>query len=668
MSGAATKPMASRDIVPIDHAFSQYLFAFSSVCTKSCTDDQLGARSLSSTGLDFFATPAAANTFAQTIMASIETLMGADAINKFLQANQEAMEIQATVMGAKLPMMSVVVCVPPCAAIVTAALALCQQQKSHLTEWRVRIDHRNHCACCADITSALHRIEMIADTIADVESGNHRAKPCTDETLWITHIDRAWLDNILYNELEENRTPKPSKELGTNRHDYAGIRAMLTKTGRTDHTTVAVILGDVDNAGWIINSAPFPAVRRQPRAGEIFSLKMSHPFSGSYHRSFLGTFATTGALKRRRVDSPPPEGFKATNKRQTRTNNNSTVNQACPDELCPTVQDTVTSQLTISGHDQIWHNQVLGEIESVYALASSSSKVKAKNLKVVAILASKESQRRGARSDEGDGGLRARAKNVMRNMVNFWKPIERDERIRRRVAERQERLKAYLEKQEVEEGIVHSTKAQPESGPKDRNEMRRQESEDETANLWRWCPLRRVPTQVHLVEQNENSNTGRQINFVWPVRRRSDQFDYCASESKFRKWLEGVIIEKLHIPGPEQYVEVETDQKGWAHAGEWDEIHDEIRCFWPQTKTSWTVRVSRQSNKSGGNMAASSDENQSQEQSSGEDEEDGRVARHEELSMDDSGSEMETDDFIDSDFEEESDSGSELDSDSDYED
>lgn len=148
---------------------------------------------------------------------------------------------------------------------------------------------------------------MIADTIADVESGNHWADPLGPETNWIEYVDRAWLEQLLYSEdtsvvkTDEHDTDKES-------HDYAGLRQVLTFDGPARSKTIAVILTDVENGAWIINSESFPVVNRLPRAGEMIHLKrMNCAPNAKPERSFLGTFATKGALKRRREDSSPPE-------------------------------------------------------------------------------------------------------------------------------------------------------------------------------------------------------------------------------------------------------------------------------------------------------------------------------------------------------------------------
>lgn len=153
---------------------------------------------------------------------------------------------------------------------------------------------------------------MMADTIADVESGNHWAKPTASETIWISSIDRAWLEQLLYNENDdsESSTTTPVKTASSTRdnksnHDYAGVRQMLTFDGRVRSKTIAVILSDVENGGWIINSKSFPVVERTPRIGEMYKLKRKTGISvADVERTFMGTFATKGALKRRREDSP----------------------------------------------------------------------------------------------------------------------------------------------------------------------------------------------------------------------------------------------------------------------------------------------------------------------------------------------------------------------------
>lgn len=180
--------------------------------------------------------------------------------------------------------------------------------------------HRLGCACCGEVSRALNRIEMIADTIADVESGNHRSKPDSNDTQWIKYIDRAWLEQILYfHELGKGGLSSESKEHGKTGYDYAGMREMFTQKSADRMASLAVVLADVANASWIINSKPFPTVRLQPRTGQMFSVKKDVYHLATFSRTFLGTFATTGALKRRRVDSPPPEAGRVTNKRKGRS-------------------------------------------------------------------------------------------------------------------------------------------------------------------------------------------------------------------------------------------------------------------------------------------------------------------------------------------------------------
>lgn len=158
---------------------------------------------------------------------------------------------------------------------------------------------------------------MIADTIVDVGAGHHRAKPNSPETRWMKSIDRAWLESVLYDADDQSRESTPSSNTDTANagNDYTGIRQLLTFEGKVRENTVAVILADVGNASWIINAAPFPTVKRQPRTGEMFHVK--HDFMNkTFNRFFLGTFETKGATKRRRAVSPAPETAKAKPKRK----------------------------------------------------------------------------------------------------------------------------------------------------------------------------------------------------------------------------------------------------------------------------------------------------------------------------------------------------------------
>ncbi|KAJ4415281.1 putative DNA helicase ino80 [Gnomoniopsis sp. IMI 355080] len=633
MPEATMKPKETQQVVPAQNAFNRYFFAFSNACTKSCADDQFGARNLSSPGESLFATPAAADTFSKTIVTYIAPMVDEDDVSQYLQINYEAADIQAAVMRANSPMVRV-------------------------------IFHRLGCACCGDMSRALYRIEMIADTVADVESGNHRSKPGSNDTQWIKYIDRAWLEQILYfHDLGEDGSSSESKEHDKTGYDYAGMREMFTQRGATRTRSVAIVLADVANASWIINSKPFPTVEQQPRTGQMFGLQKDIYHPTDFSRTFLGTFATIGALKRRRADSPPSEAGRVTNKRKGRSSNHSTMKQTQPDYAYPPFQEIGTSHLTLTGYDEIWHSQVLRDVGTIYALAFSASKIKGNNLKILAALASKESKRRREKSGKGAKGLRVRAKNVMRDMVEFWKPFEHDERIRRKVAERQDRLKAYMAEFGLDQEVIQvnraessirgdaaealgdsagcnvelprEVEAQPESGSSHRNEAQMQEREDGTPMQWQWCPLRREPTEICLVEHTDDStHDSRQITFLWPARGRKEKSTYPTHEPTFRKWLESIIAGKFHIPGPEQYIEVKHINMGvWMHADDWNYIHSWIgrSCSY---ETPWTIRVSRNSKTSCGSMAVLSDSYQLQEQpTSGVDEEDGTVARHEQDDM-----------------------------------
>lgn len=156
---------------------------------------------------------------------------------------------------------------------------------------------------------------MIADTIVDAKAGHHWAKPNSPQVRWMQYIDRAWLEGVLYHADDQTSasTPSSSKDAADAAHDYAGIRQLLTFEGKVRQKTVAVILADVDSASWILNAAPFPTVKREPRTGEMFHVK-DDGVTSTVSRSFFGTFETKGGLKRRRVASPSPQTVRPSRK------------------------------------------------------------------------------------------------------------------------------------------------------------------------------------------------------------------------------------------------------------------------------------------------------------------------------------------------------------------
>ncbi|KAG6359046.1 hypothetical protein INS49_012566 [Diaporthe citri] len=283
-----------------------------------CQDDQFGVTNLS--GKPGFIPNDGINesNLSKHIVECVGGVVKSYDADNYMQINYEAPHIQAAVMRANMPLARFIVHCPPCISAVTTAVHLCQGNEDAITEWLVRVDHRLGCACCPSTDSALARLSMIADTIVDAKTGHHWAKPNSPEARWMKYIDRAWLEGVLYHADDADdktpaSTPSSSKHVTDAGHDYAGIRQLLSFEGKVRENTVAVILADVDSASWIINAAPFPTVKRQPRTGEMFHVE-DNIVTKTFKRSFLGTFETKGALKRRRVASPPPETAKPTRK------------------------------------------------------------------------------------------------------------------------------------------------------------------------------------------------------------------------------------------------------------------------------------------------------------------------------------------------------------------
>lgn len=89
-------------------------------------------------------------------------------------------------------------------------------------------------------------------------------------------------------------------------------------------------------------------------------------------------------------------------------------------------------------YEQIWRDMARKDISKVFKLAGESTATRSSNLKKTAILAAKEAKRWQSRTNKGTKDLQARAKRVMREMLQYWKRNEKDERDLRRAAEKAE--------------------------------------------------------------------------------------------------------------------------------------------------------------------------------------------------------------------------------------
>ncbi|KAJ0118991.1 hypothetical protein J7T55_013226 [Diaporthe amygdali] len=330
---------STHEVVPANRGYRHYFFAFTPQCMRlesghPCQDDQFGVTNLSTKPGFIPNERVDQSNLSKHIIKSVGAVVREHEASDYMQINYGAPEIQAAVMHANMPLARFIVHCPPCISAITTAVHLCQANKDAITEWSVRVDHRLDCACCPSTTSALERLSMIADTIVDAGTGHHWAKPDSSEAQWMKWIDRAWLEGVLYDADDHTTASAPSSSKPTTNagRDYAGIRHLLSFEGRVRENTVAVILADVDSASWIINASPFPTVKRQPRAGEMFHMK-EETVGRTFTRSFLGTFETKGALKRRRVSSPPPETTRSGRKTLAQRKGRSTKQLFDQDEL-----------------------------------------------------------------------------------------------------------------------------------------------------------------------------------------------------------------------------------------------------------------------------------------------------------------------------------------------
>ena len=230
-------------------------------------------------------------------------------VDKFLQVNFEAPEIQADLTRHCLPLVRVFLYCPPCLCAVTTAVAVCVEQTDRVAQFLVRVDHRLRCSCALEGERLVERVRTLCDTMSDVETGFHWARPGDGRVGWMRYLDRDWIDRLLY---EAEPEPRPDGEVevgaGNALHGNAEVRAVFTRAGRRfGCADKAVVLGDIANIGWIMNAPPFRSSGRPIQPGQIFVMNTDPAARDGNRwkpRELVGTYTTRDARRRRLANSP----------------------------------------------------------------------------------------------------------------------------------------------------------------------------------------------------------------------------------------------------------------------------------------------------------------------------------------------------------------------------
>lgn len=150
------------ELIPIEIAYSHYLFAFTPSCTQFCEDDQFGAKSLSSEAgfLPEYRKHCActSSNLSTCIIGAVETMLHNRELGKCLGLLRDALKIQGPVLHAMLPMAMFDIICPPCISAITTAAHICQAKSDGVMQLRVRVDHRLGCACCDSTESGVARL------------------------------------------------------------------------------------------------------------------------------------------------------------------------------------------------------------------------------------------------------------------------------------------------------------------------------------------------------------------------------------------------------------------------------------------------------------------------------------------------------------------------------
>lgn len=125
---------------PSKGLYNTYLFAFTPECSNGCEDDQFGVKGLSSDVGFLFEDGLDESPLAKAIVKSLDGVVSPYDIDRFLQLDYPAVDIQAAVMEASMPLAQVYIFCPPCLSAIAAAVALCRCKESIVTKWLVRVE------------------------------------------------------------------------------------------------------------------------------------------------------------------------------------------------------------------------------------------------------------------------------------------------------------------------------------------------------------------------------------------------------------------------------------------------------------------------------------------------------------------------------------------------
>lgn len=195
--------------------------------------------------------------------------------------NFELSDFQSAALAANLPLGNVYIYCAPCVCAVRTALTICQQGGSKYLRYRTRVDDRISATCCPESTK-IDRLVSLLNMVKTIEATD-KSQTTGFATAWIHFIDRLWIEQRVYQLEEELHAENGSRSVV---HDgdelFAELQLEYKETG-------IVVLGELDQCFWMLQTPPFPWKARIPKETEIYKVERTLT-SSTWKRTYLGTY------------------------------------------------------------------------------------------------------------------------------------------------------------------------------------------------------------------------------------------------------------------------------------------------------------------------------------------------------------------------------------------
>ena len=194
----------------------------------------------------------------------------------------------------------------PCLCQVWTAFRICNDAEGlakTLLQFCVRVDNRLVATCC-QASSGAGGLAAIVDQIRSIEmDGKHLESPYQGKN--IKHIDRDWIDGILYNQEDELFQPSAIGE--------ARSLSFIFDYGSTEEVAAIIVLGERDHLVPMLQYSPFQKPERTLRENQFFQV-MTEDFGAadewSWSLFYLGSFTAkkTPTVQTNKSNSNHPQG------------------------------------------------------------------------------------------------------------------------------------------------------------------------------------------------------------------------------------------------------------------------------------------------------------------------------------------------------------------------